>query len=132
MCVCVCVCVCWKVLSVEELEALAAPEQSRGHHAIDRLEERGVERGSLGQPFLKGRERAIGSQSNIINCFKRVTGKSCDRRGGARMDVPERKDTTLNRTKQNFAQQTLLSLTCAPYQLQMAPGQATRGRLLSR
>ena len=39
--------------------------QSQGHHAIDRLEERGVERGSARRSSLKGRERAIVNQTNI-------------------------------------------------------------------
>ena len=39
--------------------------QSQGHQTIDRLEERGVERGSARRPSLKGRERAIISQTNI-------------------------------------------------------------------
>jgi len=39
--------------------------QSQGHHTIDRLEEKGLERGHTRQPFLKGRERAIVSQMNI-------------------------------------------------------------------
>ena len=39
--------------------------QSQGHLTIDRLEERGVERGSARRASLKGRERAIVSQTNI-------------------------------------------------------------------
>ena len=40
--------------------------QSQGHHTIDRLEERGVERGSASRrSSLKGRERAIVNQTNI-------------------------------------------------------------------
>ena len=39
--------------------------QSQGHHAIDRLEERGVERGSARRSSLKGRERVIVNQTNI-------------------------------------------------------------------
>jgi len=37
--------------------------QSQGHHTIDRLEERGEERGSATRSSLKGRERAIVSQT---------------------------------------------------------------------
>ena len=33
--------------------------QSQGHHAIDRLEERGVERESARRSSLKGRDKAI-------------------------------------------------------------------------
>ena len=38
---------------------------SQGPHNIDRLEERGVERGSTRRSSLKGRERAIVNQTNI-------------------------------------------------------------------
>ena len=38
--------------------------QSQGHHTMDRLEERGVERGSARRSSLKGREMAIVSQTN--------------------------------------------------------------------
>ena len=49
--------------------------QSQGHHSIDRLEERGVEIGSAGQSSLKGRERAIVSQTNIGNVSEVTLGK---------------------------------------------------------
>ena len=39
--------------------------QSQGHHTVDRLEERGVERGSARRSSLKRRERAIANQTNI-------------------------------------------------------------------
>ena len=39
--------------------------QSQGYHTIDRLEERGVERGSARRSFLKGRERDLVNQTNI-------------------------------------------------------------------
>ena len=39
--------------------------QSQGDHTIDRLEERGVERGSARRSSLKGRERAIVNQTKI-------------------------------------------------------------------
>ena len=39
--------------------------QSQGHHTIDRLEERGVERGNARRSSLKGRERASVSETNI-------------------------------------------------------------------
>ena len=55
-----------KIRSVAELEILPAVcPQNQGHHTIDGLEERGVERGSAGCSSLKGRERAIVSQTNI-------------------------------------------------------------------
>ena len=49
--------------------------QSQGHHTIDRLEERGVEIGSARRSSLKGRERAIVSQTNIATVSKAALGK---------------------------------------------------------
>ena len=49
--------------------------QSQGHHTIDGLEERGVEKGSARQSSLKGRERAIVSQTNIGNVSKATLRK---------------------------------------------------------
>ena len=40
--------------------------QSEGHHAIDRLAERGVERGSARRSSLKRRERAIVNQTIFL------------------------------------------------------------------
>ena len=40
--------------------------QSQGHHTIEHLE-RGTERGSVWQPFLKGWDRAIVNQVNIVS-----------------------------------------------------------------
>ena len=48
--------------------------QSQGHHTIDRLEERGEERGSARRPSLKGRERAIVNQTNIGTVSKATLG----------------------------------------------------------
>ena len=45
--------------------------QSRGHHTIDRLEERGVDRGSARRSSLKEREKAIVNQTNIMEPFQR-------------------------------------------------------------
>ena len=39
--------------------------QSQGHHTVDHLEERGVERGSARRSSLKGREGAPVNQTNI-------------------------------------------------------------------
>ena len=50
--------------------------QSRGHHTIDRLEERGVERGSARLYSLKGRERAIVNQTNIGTVLQAKFGKT--------------------------------------------------------
>ena len=49
--------------------------QSQGHHTIDRLEERGVERGSARRSSLKGRERAIVNQTNTGTVSKATLGK---------------------------------------------------------
>ena len=49
--------------------------QSQGHHTIDRLEERSVERGSARRSSLKGRERAIVNQTNIGTVSKATLGK---------------------------------------------------------
>ena len=48
--------------------------QSQGHHAFDRLEERGVERGSAWRSSLKGRERAIVHHRNIGTVSKATLG----------------------------------------------------------
>ena len=44
---------------------LRTQSQGLGHHTIDRLKERGVERGSARRSSLKGRERVIVNQTNI-------------------------------------------------------------------
>ena len=49
--------------------------QSYGHHTIDRLEKRGVERGSARRSSLKGRERAIVNQTNLGTVSKATLGK---------------------------------------------------------
>ena len=49
--------------------------QSQRQHTIDRLEERGVERGSARWSSLKGREMAIVSQTNIGTGLKGTLGK---------------------------------------------------------
>ena len=49
--------------------------QSQGHHTTDRLDERGVERESARRSSLKGRERAIVSQTNIGTVLKAMLGK---------------------------------------------------------
>ena len=49
--------------------------QSQGHHIIDRLEERDVDRGSAGRSFMKGRERAIVNQTNLRTVSKATLGK---------------------------------------------------------
>ena len=49
--------------------------QNQGHHTIDRLEERGVERGSARRSSLKGRERAIVNQRDIGTVSKAMLGE---------------------------------------------------------
>ena len=49
--------------------------QIQGHHTIERLAETGVERGSARRSCLKGRERAIVSQTNIGTVSKATLGK---------------------------------------------------------
>ena len=48
--------------------------QSQGRHTIDRLEERGVEGRSARRSSLKGRDRAIVSQTNIGIVSKATLG----------------------------------------------------------
>ena len=55
--------------------------QSQGHHAIDRLEERGVGKDSFPQSTLKGRDMSIVNQNYPCNCFKAITGPTSERRG---------------------------------------------------
>ena len=49
--------------------------QSQGHYIIDRLEERGVGRGSARRSSLKGREKAIVNQTNTGTVSKATLGK---------------------------------------------------------
>ena len=71
--------------------------QSQGHRTIDRLEERGVERGSARRSSLKGRERAIVNQTNIGTVSKTTLGKLLgDGVERIIMGFSERIDTILN------------------------------------
>ena len=70
--------------------------QIQGHHTIDRLEERGVERGSARRSSLKGREKAIVNQTNIGTIAKATLGRLLRDGGGSHMDFSERIDTTSN------------------------------------
>ena len=49
--------------------------QSQGHHTIDRLEEKVVEKGSAGRSSLRGRERAIVNQTNVGTVSKATLEK---------------------------------------------------------
>jgi len=90
----------WQALASRKISVLRSLRhylraQSRGHHIIDRLEERGVERGSARRSSLKGRERAIVSQTNIRTVSKATLGKlSSERRDGAHTGFSERIDTS--------------------------------------
>ena len=81
--------------------------QSSGHHTIDHLEERGMERGSARQSSLKGQERAIINQTikssmkpwnhdKHWNHFKGNVGETSDRWGGAHVGFSKHIDTILN------------------------------------
>ena len=71
--------------------------QSQGHHTIDRLEKRGMERRSARRPSLKGRERVIVNQTNIGTVSEATLGKLL-RDGVERiiMGFSERLDTMLS------------------------------------
>ena len=71
--------------------------QSQGHLTVDRLEERGVERGSAGRSPMKGRERVIVNQTNTETVSKETLGKLL-REGVERIIIgfSESIDTSLN------------------------------------
>ena len=70
--------------------------QSQGHRTIDRLEERGVERGNARRSSLKGRERAIVNQTNIGTVSKATLGKLLrDELDHINMGVSKRIDTIM-------------------------------------
>ena len=85
------------VKELTELDNTCGHKAKEGHHTIDRLEERGVERGSARRSSLKGRERAIVNQTNIGTVSKTTLGKLL-RDGVERiiMGFSERRDTILN------------------------------------
>ena len=66
--------------------------QSQGHHTIDRLEERGVERGFARRSSFKGRERAFA----FGTVLKATLEKLSERRGEAHMGFSERTNTIVN------------------------------------
>ena len=63
--------------------------QSQGHHTIDGLDERGVERGSLRRPSSK-------EQRESLEPFQGDVGKTYERRCGALMGFSECIDTIVN------------------------------------
>ena len=70
--------------------------QSQGHHTIDRLEERGVERGSARRFFLERTREGHRQSDEHWNRFKDNAGENSERQGGAHMGFSERIDTILN------------------------------------
>ena len=70
--------------------------QSQGHHTIDRLEERGVERGSAGRSSFERTREGHRQSDEHWNRFKGNVGETSDRRGAAHMGFSERIDTILN------------------------------------
>ena len=70
--------------------------QSQGHHTIDRLEERGMERGNAGRSSLKRTREGHRQSDGHWNHFKGNVGDTSETRGGAHMDFSKRTDTILN------------------------------------
>ena len=85
----------WEIRSEGQKTKVGLQAQSQGHHTINCLEERGVERGSTRWSSLKGRERAIIIWWTL-NRFKDNAGETSERRGGAHMGFSKRIDTILN------------------------------------
>ena len=71
--------------------------QSQGHHTIDRLEERGVERGSARRSSLKGRQ-----SDEHWNRFNGNFGETSERRSAVHMGFSEPIDTVLNWCEQEL------------------------------
>ena len=86
------------VLKTEVLRSLRhwLRAQSHGHHTIDRLEERGVEKESARRSSLKGRERAIVNQKTIGTVSKATLGKTSEGWDGAHKVFTERVNIILN------------------------------------
>ena len=66
------------------------------HHSIDRLKERGVEKGSGRHSTLQGRERSV-KPGKYWHCFEGNLGETVERQGEARMGLSERYDAILSR-----------------------------------
>ena len=58
---------------------LSARTKPRVYHSIDRLEERGVKRGSFRRSSLRGRERVILNQTNTGNVLKATSERGVER-----------------------------------------------------
>ena len=76
--------------------------QSHGHHTSDRLEERGVKRGSARRSPLEGRERAVVSQTKLGPFQRQRWVNFWEMRWSAYMGFSERIDTILNSTELNW------------------------------
>ena len=72
--------------------------QNQRHHTTDRLEERGVERGSARRSSLKADERGPSSIRRTLEPFQ----GDFERQGGAHMGFSEHIDTILNWTEQQL------------------------------
>ena len=70
--------------------------QSQGHHTIDRLEERGLERGSARRSSLKRTREGHRQSDEHWNRFEGNVGETSERQGGAHVGFSERIDTILN------------------------------------
>ena len=70
--------------------------QSQGHHTTDRLEERGVERGSARRSSLKRTRERHRQSDEHWNRFKGHVGETSERRGGAHMGFSERMGVLLS------------------------------------
>ena len=75
-----------KSSSVEKLQTLPADTKPRTSH-MDRLEERGVGRGSTRWSSLKGRDKALVYQTNVAAVSKATLGERLRRDGMARVWV---------------------------------------------
>ena len=65
------------------------------HHSIDRLKERGMEKGSGRHSTLQGLERSVFNQADW-HCFEGNLGETAERWSGAHMGLPERYDAILS------------------------------------
>ena len=70
--------------------------QNQGHHTIDRLEEKGVEKGSARRSALEGTKEGQRDSNERLNCFKGNVGETSEIRGGAQKGSSERTDAVLN------------------------------------
>ena len=73
-------------------------QQSQGHHTIDRLEERGVKRGSAWWSSLK-LQKGHHQSDQYWHCFKDNMVKTPERQGGAHIGFPQHIDIIMNWTK---------------------------------